>query len=204
MKATERVTLVLACNATGCKKVLVAVIGKATPPLCFRPPGCASPLPYFSQRNSWMDGAVFKTWVYEMCFRSVRLHTTEQVAFVVDNISSHDGISNDKLVLIDPPPNTTANFQPHDAGAIAALKMRYKRRFLSAMVENLDSSTTTNGVTRTTATFANSRRVSLLDVTRIIQDEWAKATSESLARCWNKVRCLPAPMQIELTALYAD
>ena len=102
------------------------------------------------------------------------------------------------------PPNTTAIFQPLDAGAIAALKQRYKWRFLSAMVEHLDGLTSTTCVTRTTATLANFGRVSLLDVTRIIQDEWAETTPESLARCWMKARCLPAPMQNALTALYND
>lgn len=42
MKAKERVTLVLACNATGSRKVPVARIGKAARPLCFRPAGCSS------------------------------------------------------------------------------------------------------------------------------------------------------------------
>jgi len=204
MKAKKRVTIVLAFNATGSKKVPVAIIGKAAPPLCFRRPGCASPLPYFSQRSSWMDGVVFKKWVYEVFLPFIRLHTTEKVALVVDNLASHDGISDDQLVLIALPPNTTAIFQPLDACAIAALKLLYKRRFLSAMVEHLDGLRSTTGFTRTTATLANSVRVSLLDVTRIIQDEWAKTTPESLARCWNMARCFPAPMQNALTALYTD
>ena len=98
----------------------------------------------------------------------------------------------------------TAIFQPLDAGAIAALKMRYRRRFLSAMVDHLDRSTTTNGVTRTIARLANSGRVSFLDVTRIIRDEWANTTPESLTRCRITARCLPAPMQNEVTAIYTD
>ena len=57
MKANERVTHSLACNATGSKKIPVAIIGKAALPMCFRRPGCASPITYFSQRNSWMDGS---------------------------------------------------------------------------------------------------------------------------------------------------
>ena len=76
MKVKERVTLVLACNATGSKKAPVAITGKAALPLCFLRPGCASPRSYFSQRNSWMDGVVFKKRVYEVCLPFIRLRTT--------------------------------------------------------------------------------------------------------------------------------
>jgi len=58
----KRVTLVLACNAPGTRKVSVSLIGKAARPLCFRPDGCDSPLPYFSQKNIRMDATVFKLW----------------------------------------------------------------------------------------------------------------------------------------------
>jgi len=109
MKAKERVTLDLACNATGTKKLPVAFIGKAAVLLCFRPPGCASPLPCFSQRTSWMDGFIFKKWVYEVFLLSMRLHMTEQFALVVEKLSSHKGGSEDKLVLISPPPITPVN-----------------------------------------------------------------------------------------------
>jgi len=70
-----------------------------------------------------MDGVVFKKWVYEVFLTFIRLHTTEKVALVVDNLASHDDISDDQLVLIALPPNTTAVFQPLNAGAIAALKL---------------------------------------------------------------------------------
>jgi len=63
MKVKERVTLVLAGQAIGSKKVPVAVIGKAALPLCFRRPGCASTQPYFSQRIGWKGGVVFEASV---------------------------------------------------------------------------------------------------------------------------------------------
>jgi len=63
MKAKERVTLDLACNATGARKVPVSLIGRAGRPLRSRPDGCEFPLPYVRQEDSWMDAAVFKRWV---------------------------------------------------------------------------------------------------------------------------------------------
>ena len=45
MKAKDRVTLVLACNASGSHKIPVAMIGKAKQPKCFKPPRDPCPLP---------------------------------------------------------------------------------------------------------------------------------------------------------------
>ena len=63
MRPKKRVTLLLACNAPGTRKVSVSLIGKASRPLCFRPDGCDSPLPYISRKNSWMDATVSKRWI---------------------------------------------------------------------------------------------------------------------------------------------
>jgi len=205
MKAKERVTLVLACNATGARKVPVSLIGRAVRPLCFRPDGCACPLPYFSQKNSWMDASVFKRWVFEVFWPYVRSFTTDKVALIVDNLASHDDFSDDQLLLIALPPNTTAVFQPLDAGVIQALKMRYKKRFLAVVVRYLDAgSDAPSPSSRATVALANTGRTTMLDVARIIADEWADMTPESLARCWLKARCLPAPHEADITRLHAD
>lgn len=85
MKAKHRITLVLACNATGTHKILVAVIDKAKQPLCFEPFRRPCPLPYFSQTNAWMDSDLFKCW-FEMVFLvAVRARTRQPVALVSDN-----------------------------------------------------------------------------------------------------------------------
>jgi len=62
MKAKDRVTPVLACNATGLHKIPVAIIGCAPVPKCFKPPREGFPLPYFSQQSAWMDGTVYQKW----------------------------------------------------------------------------------------------------------------------------------------------
>lgn len=53
----------------------------------------------------------------------------------MDNSSTHDvalTANDDKLVYL--PPNTTAGYQPMDAGVIAVLKRRYKRRLLAFLL----------------------------------------------------------------------
>ena len=84
MKAKDRVTLVLACNATGTHKIPVAKIGKAKQPLRFKPPPQACPLPY-SQPSAWMDGDVFKSWFETVFLPAGRARTTLPVALICDN-----------------------------------------------------------------------------------------------------------------------
>jgi len=62
MKEKDRVTLVLAVNATGSHKIPVAVIGRAAVPVCLKPPRAPCSLPYFSQDPAWMYGDVCEKW----------------------------------------------------------------------------------------------------------------------------------------------
>jgi len=134
MKAKARVTLVLACNATGTHKISVAMIGKAKQPLCFKPPRQACPLPYFSQPSAWMDGDVFKSWFETVFLPAVRSRTTLPVVLICDNCGAHDELESAQVTFIPLPPNCTAIYQPLDLGIIACLKRRYKRRLLDLVV----------------------------------------------------------------------
>jgi len=188
IKAKERVTLVLAVNATGTHKIPVALLGRAKQPLCFRPAGCVSPLPYFHQRNSWMDGEVFKKWLETVFLVAVRARTSEKVALIVDNLASHEAVEDEQLLFITLPPNTTAVFQPLDAGVIKCLKRRYKRRFLEGLIRFHTSSVGTLAGSaagaRPRSSLVSNGRANLLDVARIIQEEWACITAESIVLCW--------------------
>ena len=53
LKAKDRLTLVLCCNATGYCKIDPMVIGSAKQPHCCRDERC--PIPHYSQKKSWMD-----------------------------------------------------------------------------------------------------------------------------------------------------
>jgi len=60
MKAKDRVTVVLCCNAFGMEKLRPALIGSSKVPICFKGPDRTPPLPYMDQSNAWMDGTRFK------------------------------------------------------------------------------------------------------------------------------------------------
>jgi len=139
MKAKERITPVLACNATGNHNIPVAIIGKAKEPLCFKPPRRPSPLPFFSQKSAWMDSDIFKPWFETIFLPAVRARTTQPVALVSDNCGAHDQLERNQVKFIALPPNCTFIVQPPDLGIIACLKRRYKRRLLDLFVSAFEA-----------------------------------------------------------------
>jgi len=141
MRAKERVTLVLCTNATGSHKLPIAMIGTAALPMCFRGPGNACPLPYFSQKCAWMDTRVYKMWFTTVFLPAVRdRHPGGNSALIMDNSATHDvHLAAPDVTVLFLPPNTTAVYQPMDAGVIAAIKRRYKRRLLALVVRRLQA-----------------------------------------------------------------
>lgn len=134
MKAKDRVALVLACNATGTHKVPISIIGSAAVPLCFKPPRPGCPLPYFSQKSAWMDSIVYEKWFNNVFVPAVRSRTTEHVILIVDNWGAHSELTHPQVKICCLPPNVTAIHQPLDAGAIACVKRRYKKRLISLVL----------------------------------------------------------------------
>jgi len=139
MRSMDRVTLVLCTNATGSHKLPVAMVGTANKPLCFRGEGNASPLPYFAQKKAWMDKYVYAQWWQTVFLPAVREgHGGTKCALIMDNSSTHDvELSAEDVEILFLPPNTTAVYQPMDAGVIVSLKRRYKRRLLAILVRSL-------------------------------------------------------------------
>jgi len=127
MRSMDRVTLVLCTNATGTYKLPVTMIGSAGRPLCFRGEGNECPLPYFDQKKAWMDKHVYERWWKNVFLPAVRQrHRGAKCALIMDNSSTHDvALSSEDVEIFFLPPNTTAVYQPMDAGVIAALKRRY-------------------------------------------------------------------------------
>jgi len=134
MKAKDRVTLVLACNATGSHKLPIAIIGSAAVPLCFKPPRASCPLPYFNQKSAWMDSVVYQKWFTSVFVAGVQARTREPVILIVDNCGAHTELTHPQVRICALPPNVTAIHQPLDAGVIASVKRRYKKRLIALVL----------------------------------------------------------------------
>lgn len=132
MKAKDRITVIVATNATGYFKIPLSVIGKAKKPKCFRVRCC--PLHYQAQPNAWADGARFAVWFQDCFLPAIRKFTSEKVLLLMDNAGSHDSNTVDPRgqVRIECfPPNCTSVHQPMDMGIIASIKVKYRYALLS-------------------------------------------------------------------------
>ena len=69
-------------NASDCRKLPIAIIGKVVRPLCFRPPAPGFPAPCFIQGNSWMDGPTMAHWFASVFVQVVRRVTTAPVSML--------------------------------------------------------------------------------------------------------------------------
>jgi len=139
MRNMERVTLVLCTNANGTHKLPVAMTGQANNPMCFRGEGNAFPLPYVTQKRAWMDKDVYERWWKTVFLPAVReRHKGSKFALIMDNASTHNvNLSADDVDIFLLSPNSIAVYQPMDAGFIASLRRRYKRRLLAIFVRSL-------------------------------------------------------------------
>ena len=76
-KSFERVTLVVCCNATGTERIPITMIGQAKEPTCIA--GNSWPIPYFAQRNAWIDIPTFNKWFGQVFVPYVRRRTNRRV-----------------------------------------------------------------------------------------------------------------------------
>ena len=124
-KLLDRVTLVICCNATGTKKVPIAMIGKAKEPACIV--GKSWILPYVAQRNSSIDIPSFNKWFDEVFVPFVCSRTNRKLLLIIHNSHVHaEALESAAIEVIFSPRNVTSSKQPMDKGIIAALKKRYK------------------------------------------------------------------------------
>ena len=121
-RAKDRIPVLVGVNAAG-EKMDLLVIGRSKTPRCFR--GNTLPdIGYTANNKSWMTSEIFESYVRK--FDRKMKFQGRNVILILDNCPAHpqiNGLTNTKMAF--PPPNTTAETQPMDAGVIHSLKQKY-------------------------------------------------------------------------------
>lgn len=142
-----RITVVLACNVTGTRKLAPWFVGKAQTPRCFDRSGVRVenfPTVWRSNGKAWMTGVIFEEYLRWFD----RQMAGRKVCLLVDEFSAHgavvqflprespEGLANTTILVL--PANATSTFQPLNQGITRSWKAHYRRRWLTNMCNKYD------------------------------------------------------------------
>jgi hypothetical protein len=124
-RSKDRVTVLLACNATGTSKLVPVFIHKFKNPRCMQNIKKNDlPVHYYWNSSAWMQSSIFFNWLGKLNadFRKKR----QRILLLLDNATVHsleEGFTFSNITLHFFPANTTAHLQPCDAGIIYSIKV---------------------------------------------------------------------------------
>lgn len=185
----ERFTFLACCNADGTEKLPLVFIGKAKKPRCFKKnSGAEHGLYYKNNQKAWMTASIFFDWLHYVD-RKIGKTDGRKILLLMDNCSAHGTKHTlpelDNIDIQFLPPNTTSKLQPLDAGIIAAMKKRYRKRQMEHAVDLLDV-----GV-------LNIYKNDILTAMRWLETIWANVTEEIIRNCWGTTGIVPAYDTVE-------
>lgn len=139
-----RLTIAPCSNADGTHKLPLFVIGKSKKPRAFKNINLSSlPVYYRNQKSTWMDCNLFNSWFIDEFVPSVENDLNQKklpvrAVLLLDNAPSHpseEELLKGDIKAIFLPPNVTSLIQPMDQGVIEWLKRRYRRKYISSLLE---------------------------------------------------------------------
>ena len=199
----SRISVLCGANADGSHRLKPVVVGKSARPRCLK--DCLNKLSchYYNSKNAW-----FTCFIFEDCFfkhivpeiiayqRDVLKISYDRIRAVVllDNAPAHPSkeklvAHNGKIRVMFLPPNTTALIQPMDQGVIHAVKLGYRRLFLSEVmvveesVRDEEEETDTRGV----QTLENLRTYNLKQAISNFGEAWKALKATTLANAWKRL-----------------
>lgn len=177
-KSKDRITVVLAANATGTTRIKPFVITKVQRPRCFGKsynPECY--VRYRHNAKAWMTADLFKEWLKDFD-RQMRL-AKRKVILMVDNAASHSQgdlqLRNATLHFL--PPNTTAHIQPMDAGIIKAFKAHYMKQLVQHYINRVEKD--------------EDQSINLREALHMVKTAWDRVN------CYRHVQILPTPEEFD-------
>lgn len=183
----DRITVTPCSNADGTHKLPLFVIGKSKKPRAFKNINLSSlPVYYRNQISSWMDCNLFKSWFFDEFVPSVEKDLKQKnlpvrALLLLDNAPSHpseeDLVKGDIKALFLPP-NVTSLIQPMDQGVIEWLKRRYRRKYISSILEKSEEGHNL---------FEAMKSLNIKDAIYTIAAAWDELKPDTLRKSWRKL-----------------
>ncbi|KAG0434733.1 Tigger transposable element-derived protein 6 [Dictyocoela muelleri] len=173
----DRITVMLACNMTGTKKLKPVVIGKFANPRA--PKGFDKKFfcDYFYNESAWMRSTDFNRWLLD--FNAQCKKESRKILLLLDNCSSHKvscDLTNIELLFL--PKNSTSRLQPLDAGIIRSFKSKFYHHQLTFIVSDI-------GVHIEDLY----KKINIKDAITYCKYAWDEVTKEKNLNCWKKALC---------------
>lgn len=181
-KSKKRVTVAFFVSAAGTKEKPI-VIWKSENPRCLKRFNKADlPVNYFSQKKSWMTGAIMEAILTKLNHQLSR--NNQHILLFMDNAGCHpeelvSKFSNIKICFL--PANTTSKLQPLDLGIIQNFKVHYRHLFLRYVLSKIDECETASDVVKS---------INILVAIRWVAVAWSKVRAETISKCFRKAGIL--------------
>jgi hypothetical protein len=186
----NRVTLYVATNATGTRKVPLSMIGSVKRPACFGLQQEKKQCAYFHQQHACSDMTTFTGWFCEVFLRYIRSQTDDKVLLIVSSCSVHAADVSDPLdqvKVIVMPPSCSSVYKPMEQIACALVR-EYRYELLKQVLNNMqhyDELCTISQHMRVEARgIHEGKHVNLLDVQRILRKVWMDMTADTIVQSW--------------------
>ena len=187
-KKKDRATFLACVNADGSERLPPLVIGRSQHPRSFSGREVAGAgILYRSSPKAWMTRKLFFEWLLRVD-TYIGQTPGRRVVLLVDNASCHGRsetlptLANVDVIYL--PKNTTSRTQPLDAGVIASVKSRYRKRQLERAVDLIEEGITDNLYS-----------IDLYSAIRMIYEIWNRMETSIFVNCWAKTCLVPIAAQ---------
>uniref|UniRef100_H3AS88 HTH CENPB-type domain-containing protein n=1 Tax=Latimeria chalumnae TaxID=7897 RepID=H3AS88_LATCH len=164
-------------------------------PLCFKHVNLASlPMLYRVQRSAWMNSEIFCAWFVENFIPDVCSFLRSKglpirALLLIDNAGAHPGAESlknaDGSIRCEfLPANTTAKLQPMDQGVLATLKITYRGKLLSYVLNEENDKLTLSDIIMS---------ISIKDAIYMLAKSWKDIQTSTIKKCWAESTLLQPP-----------
>lgn len=185
-QSKERITVMCCSNASGTHKVRLLVIGKSKKPRAFKNVSIQTlPVSYTNQKKAWMVRDAFKRWFFDEFVPKVEQHLEKKklprkALLLIDNAPSHpdvEEICSGDIKALFLPPNVTSLIQPMDQGVINDLKLKYRKKMLTHVLDDESSESLAERI----------KKINIKDVIYWLAQSWENVKPETIKNSWNNI-----------------
>ena len=196
-----RFSVLCGANADGSHRMKPIVVGKSAKPRCLKDVMHRLPCIYYSSTKAWFTSFIFSDAFAKHIVPAIIKFQVEvlkipeervRALVLLDNAPAHPAkeklvAHNGRIRAMFLPPNTTSVIQPMDQGVINAVKLIYRRLFLSEVLVVEETPEDEEEDTRGKRTLEKLRAYNLKQAIFNFCEAWKQVKVTTLANAWKRL-----------------